>query len=65
MKLCKDCKHYAGTPAAFPECVHPGNRVPDFVNGGETYNYATAKAVRTISDMCGPDGKWHEEKAND
>ena len=64
MKLCRDCAHYK--TGLMPECRHTGNlnATPDYVNGGEhRWEYATAQAVRVIRDMCGPEGKWLEERS--
>ena len=67
MKRCVDCKHFKPDADAIhvSQCQHELNAEPDFVNGGTKPEYVTANALRTTSARCGPDGKWHEEKAND
>ena len=67
MKRCVDCKHFKPDADAIhvSQCQHELNAEPDFVNGGTKPEYVTANALRTTSMRCGPDGKWHEEKAND
>ena len=70
MKRCVDCKHFVipreGTVGTAPHCRHPKNIETDYVFGasGGRLMYQTAQAVRLVKDMCGPDGKWHEERAN-
>lgn len=63
MKLCKDCKYFAGTKAPV-ECTHNKNTIPDYVNGAHRALYCSAQSVRLGFDMCGPEGKWFEPKAN-
>lgn len=66
MRLCNGCKHFAGDgPTVVPQCRHALNYslAFDYVNGKQArFIYATAQAVRMVSDLCGPDGKWHEER---
>lgn len=57
MKKCIECRHFQVSldPS---QCAAPGNREPDFVNGGVRPIYQTAQAIRCESDMCGTDAAW-------
>ena len=57
-KFCSNCKFCSGN-LSIARCDHPNNG-KDLVTGTTRSYFATIN--RSASNLCGPEGKWYEDK---